>query len=177
MKKMTLLLALVVSLAACSRNGGTDSATAETEPTTPVSTEAPSEETPAEPAPAPQTVIPQNPSTSPITVVDALTIQGYKFVLVATKNNTDLVLVNEEANNLEFTVGEAVCRTQILSKEDPTYPGEELGVLQVACSSHGVKFTSSASCSPRYPEVQSHFEIGDGQDAYILDLVCRVRAQ
>lgn len=166
MKKMILLLASLTALAACSREGKTDVATDNIPKT------APAQETPA-----PQTVIHQDPSTGKLSAVDALTVQGYKFVLVATKNNTDLVLVNEEANNLEFQVGDTVCRTKILSKEDPTYPGEELGVLQVVCDSHGVKLTSSASCSPRYPEVQSHFEVADGQDSYILDLVCRVKAQ
>jgi hypothetical protein len=148
MKKITLSLAFVAALAACGRAGKTDIVTVDTQPVA----------TPAH-----------------LEVAEALTLQGYKFVLAATKNNTDQVLVNEAANNLEFQVGGTVCRTKILSKEDPTYPGEELGVLQVVCDSHGVRLTSSASCSPRYPEVQSHFEIADGQDAYVLDLVCRVK--
>ncbi|MBS1971063.1 MAG: hypothetical protein JSU04_12185 [Bdellovibrionales bacterium] len=167
MKKFVFALATVVTLAACSGN--------KTDVTAPGS-QPPQSETPA-PTPAPQKGIQTNPvDPGALTAVDALTVQGYKFVLVATKNNVDQVLVNEEANNLEFNVGDTVCRTKILSKEDPTYPGEELGVLQVVCDSHGVKLTSSASCSPRYPEVQSHFEVADGQDNYILDLVCRVKA-
>lgn len=168
MKKFVFALASVVSLAACSGNK-TDVTAAGAQP--------PQFEAPA-PTPVPQKGLQANPvDPGSLTAVDALTVQGYKFVLVATKNNVDQVLVNEEANNLEFQVGDAVCRTKILSKEDPTYPGEELGVLQVVCDSHGVKLTSSASCSPRYPEVQSHFEIADDQDNYVLDLVCRVKAQ
>lgn len=110
------------------------------------------------------------------TVVDALIAQGYKFVLVSTKNtDTDLVLVNEDANNLEFVVGDATCRTSIFQKEDPVYPGETLGVIAITCDNHGVQSVSSASCSPRYPEVQSHFEMKDSKDSYVMDLVCRVK--
>jgi len=167
MKKLILLLASLITLAACSREGMTDIATPESIPTIPTAT---SDTTPQ----TPETEQPPTPLV--LSAVDALTVQGYKFVLVATKNNTDKVLVNEDANNLEFNVGETVCRTKIFSKGDPTYPGEQLGVLQIECNSHGVKYISSASCSPRYPEVQSHFEISDDQDSYVLDLVCRVTA-
>lgn len=174
MKKFMLLFASVATLVAC--NPKTEVFTGGEPSPVPSQKDQPTETPTPAPAPAPQTEIHQNPSTSPISAVDALTVQGYKFVLVATKNNADMVLVNEEANNLEFNVGDTVCRTKILTKDDPTFPGEELGVLQVVCDSHGVKLTSSASCSPNYPEVQSHFEIADGQDSYILDLICRVKA-
>lgn len=108
--------------------------------------------------------------------VDELAAQGFKFVLVATKGSTDMVLVNEEANNLEFNVGATVCWTKIFSKEDPIYPGETLGVLKVVCDSNGVKITSSASCSSRFQNGQSHLEVGEGEGAYILDILCRVKA-
>jgi len=165
MKKITLLLASLVLLAACGR--GEVVATAETELTTSVSTENATEPVTPETTAVPAAVKPT------LSIVDALVVQGFKFVLVATKNNTDLVLVDEDAHNLEFNVGETVCRVKILTKEDLTYPGEELGVLQVVCNSHGVKLTSSASCSDRYSDEQSHLEVSDDQDTYILDLICR----
>lgn len=109
-------------------------------------------------------------------VVDELAAQGFKFVLVATKGSTDLVLVNEEANNLEFNFGTTICQTKIFSKEDPVYPGETLGVLKVTCESNGVKITSSASCSSRFQNGQSHLEVGEGEGSYVLDILCRVKA-
>jgi hypothetical protein len=94
---------------------------------------------------------------------------------VATKNGTDAVLVNEEANNLEFTVADTTCRTKIQAKRDPIYQEETLGVLALECESLGVKSVSSASCSTRFPEIQNHFEIKDDRDSFILDLICRAK--
>lgn len=107
--------------------------------------------------------------------VETLTSLGFKFVFVATKNGKDTVLVNEEANNLEFSVADTTCRTRIQAKKDPVYAGETLGVLALECESHGAKSVSSASCSTRFPEAQNHFEIKDDQDAFVLDLICRIK--
>lgn len=108
--------------------------------------------------------------------VGELVSQGFTFALAATANETDLVFVNEDANNLEFSVAGTVCRTRIFAKDDPVYEGETLGVISLECDSHGAKILSSASCSPRFAETQSHFEINDGKDFYILDLLCRSRS-
>jgi len=106
--------------------------------------------------------------------VDTLVSQGFKFVLVATKNGADSVLLNEQANDLEFSVADTTCRTKIRSKKDPVYVGETLGIFSLECESRGAKYISSASCSPRFPEIQNHFEIKADKDTFVLDLICRV---
>lgn len=115
-------------------------------------------------------------TAAPPASVSDLVEQGFKFVLAVTVNETDKVFVNEDAHHREFTVGGTLCRTHVFSRPDPVYPKEVLGVISLECESEKNKMVSSASCSLRFPDTQSHFEINDGKEFYVLDLLCRSRA-
>lgn len=102
---------------------------------------------------------------------------GFQFLLVASHQSHDVVFVNEDVPNREFTLGGMTCTSRLETKKDPVDPEQMLGSLILDCAHGDFPIQTSVTCSLLDSAAQNHFEFGKPEARFSFDLLCRAKAR
>jgi hypothetical protein len=101
----------------------------------------------------------------------------FQFVLVFTHNTKDVVFVNTDVEGQKFTIGDVTCEANIKYDKDPVQTSQGMGSLVLSCKHGNLPIKTSVICTETDPAAHNHFEIGEGDQKYSFDLLCKARPQ